>query len=181
MACLLQPGGGRWVVSVRLLLPILLICSGCAVLSKESAQERELRRALLADQSFTVEKIPAQAPAHRAASFRLAAEGCRALRNGRMQEAEDRLEQALSVDPRNPFCYLYLAEIRSMEGDARQAIILLHQGEVLFQGHPYWLSEAYTREGRCWEALDAWDRAEGAYRKALEYNPWNEEARQKMQ
>jgi len=169
------------IVLGHLLLAVLLISSGCAVLSRESAREREVRRAVLEDQSFTVEKIPAEAPAHRAASYRLAAEGYRALQTGQMQEAEDRLEQALSVDPRNPFCYLYLAEIRYREGDARQAIILLHQGQVLFQGHPYWLSEAYAREGRCWEALHAWDKAKEAYGKALEYNPWNEEAAQKIQ
>jgi tetratricopeptide (TPR) repeat protein len=85
------------------------------------------------------------------------------------------------VDPRNPFCYLYLAEIRSREGETRQAIILLHQAEVLFQGHPYWLGEVYTHEGRYWEALDSWDEARAAYSKALEQNPWNEESKQKMQ
>ena len=163
-----------------MLLAVLLI-SGCAALGKGSVGDRELRRAVLKDQSFTVEEIPAKAPAHRAASFRLAAEGYRALRAGRLQQAEDLLEQALSVDPRNPFCCLYLAEIRHGEGNTRQAIILLHQAEVLFQGHPYWLGEAYTREGRYWEALDSWDEARAAYGKALSHNPWNEESRQKMQ
>jgi tetratricopeptide (TPR) repeat protein len=164
----------------HLLIAVLLL-SGCAAVGRESVRERELRRAVLEDQSFTVEAVPAGAPAHRAASFRLAADGYRALRGGRLQEAEDRLEKALSVDPRNPFCYLYLAEIRSREGDARQAIILVHQAQVLFQGHPYWLGEAYTREARYWEALDAWDKAQGAYSKALEHNPWNEESKQRME
>ena len=175
-----QPGTGRRVFLGHLLLAVLLI-SGCAALSRESARENELRRAVLEDRSFTVETVPAEGPAHRAASFRLAAEGYRALRGGQLQEAEDRLEKALSVDPRNPFSYLYLAEIRSREGNARQAIILLHQAEVLFQGHPYWLGEVYTREGRHWEALDSWDEARAAYSKALKHNPWNEESRQKMQ
>ncbi len=181
MGCLFHARSRRSIAFGYWILPVLLIASGCAVLSRESAREREVRRAVLEDQSFTVEKIPAEAPAHRAASFRLAAEGYRALQAGRLEEAEDRLEQALSVDPRNPFCYLYLAEIRSRQGNERQAVILLHQGEVLFQGHPYWLSEAYTREGQCWEALHAWDQAKAAYSKALEYNPWNEEAKQKIE
>jgi tetratricopeptide (TPR) repeat protein len=159
----------------------VLFISGCASLGGQRAREKELRRAVLEDQSFTVETIPAEAPPHRAASFRLAADGYRALRGGRLQEAEDRLEKALSVDPRNPFCYLYLAEIRFREGAARQAVILLHQAEVLFQGHPYWLGEVYTREGRYWEALHSWDKAMSAYRKALEHNPWNEESREKLQ
>jgi tetratricopeptide (TPR) repeat protein len=163
-----------------LLLAVLFI-SGCAALSRESARENELKRAVLEDQAFTVDAVPADAPAHRAASFRLAAEGYRALRGGKLQEAEDRLEKGLSVDPRNPFCYLYLAEIRAREGETRQAIILLHQAEVLFQGHPYWLGEVYTREGRYWETLDSWDEARAAYDKALKHNPWNEESKQKMQ
>ncbi len=170
----------RHVAFAHLLLAVLLI-SGCAALGRESSRENELRRAVLEDQSYTVETVPADSPAHRAASFRLAAEGYRALRAGKLQEGEDRLEKALSVDPRNPFCYLYLAEIRSREGETRQAIILLHQAEVLFQGHPYWLGEVYTREGRYWEALDSWDEARAAYSKALKHNPWNEESRQGME
>jgi tetratricopeptide (TPR) repeat protein len=172
--------GARHVASGHLLLAVLLI-SGCAALGRESSRENELKRAVLADRSFTVDAVPADAPAHRAASLRLAAEGYRALRGGKFEDAEDRLEKALSVDPRNPFCYLYLAEIRSREGETRQAIILLHQAEVLFQGHPYWLGEVYTREGRYWEALDSWDEARAAYSKALQHNPWNEESKRKMQ
>ena len=171
---------GRHVAFGHLLLAVLLI-SGCASLGRESARENELRRAVLEDQSFTVDAVPPDAPAHRAASFRLAAEGYRALRGGKLQDAEDRLEKALSVDPRNPFCYLYLAEIRSREGETQQAIILLHQAEVLFQGHPYWLGEVYTREGRYWEALDSWDEARAAYDKALQHNPWNEESKQRIE
>ena len=180
MGSLFRVRNGRYFAFVHLLLVFLLI-SGCAALGRESSHENELKRAVLADQSFTVDTVPEDAPAHRAASFRLAADGYRALREGNLQEAEDRLEKALSVDPRNPFCYLYLAEIRSRGGETRQAIILLHQAEVLFQGHPYWLGEVYTREGRYWEMLDSWDEARAAYSKALKHNPWNEESRQGME
>ena len=171
---------GRRVAFGHLLLVFLMI-SGCAVLGRDSVGDRDLRRAVLEDQSFTVEEVPEGAPAHRAASFRLAAEGYRALQSGHVREAEDRLEKALSVDPRNPFCYLYLAEIRYLEGDTGQALIFLNQAEVQFQGHPYWLGEVYTRKGLYWEALDSTDKAQSAYGKALEYNPWNEESRQKVE
>lgn len=163
------------------LLLVLLVIAGCAVLGRESVRERQLRRAVLEDQSFTVEEAPAEAPAQRTASFRMAADGYRALRSGQLQEAEDKLEKALSVDPRNPFCYLYLAEIRFREANIQQALILLNQAEVLFQGHPYWLGEVYTRKGLYWEALDFPDKARSAYGKALEHNPWNEESRQKIE
>ncbi len=175
-----QPQSMRYATHGTLLLAVLFI-SGCAALGRGKAHEKELRRAVLEDQSFTVEAVPADAPAHRAASLRLAAEGYRALRAGRAEEAEDRLEKALSVDPRNPFCYLYLAEIRFGEGETQQAIILLHQAEVQFQGHPYWLGEVYTREGLYWESLDLWDKARSAYLKALEHNPWNEESKQRLE
>jgi tetratricopeptide (TPR) repeat protein len=179
--CSTFPGRGRRQVACRYWIPILLAISGCAALGRESVPEDDLRQAVLKDQAFTVETVPADAPAHRGASFRLAAEGYRLLGKGNLEEAEDRLEKALSVDPRNPFCYLYLAEIRYREGETRQAIILLRQAEVLFQGHPYWLGEAYTREGQYWEALDSWDEAKAAYVKALKHNPWNEESRERLE
>jgi tetratricopeptide (TPR) repeat protein len=174
----LLSGVGRLVAFGNTLLVFLLI-AGCAALGRDAARDRDLRRAVLEDQSFTVEQVPEGAPAHRAASFRMAAEGYLALQRGDVGGAEDRLEKALSVDPRNPFCYLYLAEIRFLEGDTGQAQILLNQAEVQFQGHPYWLGEVYTRKGRYWEALDSMDEAQSAYGKALEYNPWNEEAIEK--
>ena len=176
----LLKGAGRRVAFGHVLL-ISLVIAGCAVLGRDSVHDRDLRRAVQEDQSFTVEEVPEGAPAHRAASFRLAAEGYRALQSGNVREAEDRLEKALSVDPRNPFCYLYLAEIRFREGDTGQALIFLNQAEVQFQGHPYWLGEVYTRKGLYWEALDSTDKAQSAYGKALEYNPWNEESRQKIE
>lgn len=180
MSCLFHSRGRRRLALGHLFLAFLLI-AGCAALGKESVRERQLRRAVLEDQSFTVEAAPAEAPAHRTASFRMAADGYRALRSGQLEEAEDKLEKALSVDPRNPFCYLYLADIRFREANIQQALILLNQAEVLFQGHPYWLGEVYTRKGLYWEALDSPDKARTAYGKALEYNPWNEESRKKMQ
>lgn len=175
------PNGGIPFPVILLLLLAASLLSGCAATGRETARERELRRAVLEDRSFTVEEVPAGAPAHKAASLRLAAEGVRALRAGRAEEAEEWLEKGLSLDPRNPFCYLYLAEVRYREGETRQAIILLHQAGVQFQGHPYWLGEVYTREGRYWESLGSPDEARSAYRKALEHNPWNEESRQKLE
>lgn len=159
----------------------LFVLTGCGALGRYSLRDSELRKAVLKDQSFTVDAVPEEAPAHRVASFRLAAEGYRALRSGQVQEAEDRLEQALSVDPRNPFCYLYLAEIRFREADEGQVLVLLNQAEVLFQGHPYWLGEVYTRKGLYWEALGSPDKASSAYAKALEFNPWNEESRRRLE
>lgn len=170
----------RWSAAQFSVLLALLMITGCGALGRYSAHERELRRAVLKDQSFTVEQAPRDAPAHRAASFRLAAEGYRAIQRGDLGEGEDKLETALSLDPRNPFCYLYLAEIRFREGNARQALILLNQAEVLFRGHPYWLGEVYTRRGRYWESLDSPEKARTAYGRALEYNPWNEESRERL-
>jgi len=111
----------------------------------------------------------------------MAAQGFEAMQEGRLQEAEDKLERALSLDSRNPFCYLYLAEIRFEAGDARQALILLDQGEVLFQGHPYWLGEIFARKGLYQESLYAMDKARRAYDRSLEYDPWNRRASEGLQ
>jgi tetratricopeptide (TPR) repeat protein len=144
-----------------------------------SAQEEEGRRELLlADSRYHLQDIPPEWPAQKAASFRVAAEGYWAWKQGRNPEAEDRLERALSLDPKNPFGYFYLAEIRLGEEDYSQALIFLNQAELLFQGHPYWLGEVYTNKGRCHEALRNAEAAARAYSRALEYNPWNEASRE---
>ncbi len=154
---------------------------GCAASAKTSVRERELKRILSEDRQYTLEAVPLESPPQRAASFRIAAQGLRALEEGRMQEAEDKLEKALSLDPRNAFCYLYLAEIRFKGGEIEQALMLLNQSEVLFQGHPYWLSEVFARKGLYLEEMRSTDEARRAYRKALEYNPWNESSKKGLE
>ena len=165
-------------------LAALLFClgfSGCAAAAKGTVRDRQLLEALAVDREYTLQKVPLESPQQRVASFRIAAEGQRALGEGRFQEAEDRLERALSLDPRNPFCYFYLAEIRFRSGNVQQALMLLGQSEVLFQGHPYWLSEVYTKKGLYFEELRSTEEARRAYLKALEYNPWNEEPSKGLQ
>jgi len=157
---------------------LMLLCAvylhGCAASSKLSRQEREIRQALSADAILSVDSAPPEAPPQRVASFRIASQGRKAIQEGRLQDAEDALEKALALDMRNPFCYYYLAEIREKEGKIKQALILLDQAIILFQGNRFWLSEAYARKGACWEGLPDHEKARQAYQKALKYNPWNQ-------
>ena len=166
-----------------LLLLTVAAAAGCAfsrpaVPESGAAPDQEM---VLADRSYSLQNVPPDASPQRTASFRIAAEGQRAFGQGRYQEAEDRFEKALSIDARNAFCYLYLADIRFKERDPQQALMLLEQSEVLFYGHPYWLSEVYTKKGVCLEELQAQEDAVRSYRKALEYNPWNDKARKGLQ
>jgi len=168
-------------------LAVLLVlwgAAGCAPsrsIAPAPPPELDRREAIRADRQFSLKSIPLNASPQRAASFRIAAEGLQALAARRYQEAEDRLERALTLDPRNPFCYLHLAEIRFRAGDPEQALLLLHQAEVHFQGHPYWLSEVFTRKGLYLEALRSPAEARRSYRKALEHNPWNEAPRKRLE
>jgi len=172
---------GLWVV-------LLGVWSGAAVLAGCSAgargavvQEDGLREVLLEDKGFTVNRPPEDASPQRVASFRSAAAGYSALQKGNLYEAEDLLERALGLDPRNPFSYLYLAEVRIQQGEMKQALVFLDQSELRFQGHPYWLCEVYTRKGLCLERLGSAEQALGAYRKALEYDPSNRTSREALQ
>ncbi len=160
-------------VLIGALLFIYLGLAGCTSFTKASFKNRGLRRAVEKDKRFTVQEAPFGAPAQRVASFHIAEKGWQALKKGRWQEAEDLFEKALSLDQRNPFCYFYLAEIRLQEGKPRQALILLKQAEVLFQDHPYWLSEVFEKKGLCLEKLNFPERARAAYDHARQHNPWN--------
>jgi len=157
-------------------LAVLILLSGCAAQTKSG----RLKMALMKDEQFTVQKAPAGSPAQRVASFRIADQGRRAIQQGRLADADDLFEKALSLDRRNPFCYYYLAELRSKEDNFKQALILLNQAQVLFQGHPFWLGEVHAKKGLCWEKLHSPEKARNAYTRALKYNPWNETARKAM-
>jgi len=166
--------GNKAACRFLLLFMAGVLAAGCAATAARVDPEENLREPLLADALFHVQNVLPEFPPQRAASFRVAAEGYLAWKQGRVQEAEERLERALTLDPRNPFGYFYLAEIRFGEGAFPQALIFLNQAEVLFQGHPYWLSEVYESKGRCHEQLRGTEEAARAYTRALEYNPWNE-------
>ena len=160
---------------------LMVVLSGCAAGARGPIQDRQLRAAIEADQQFTLKRIPSEAPAHRVASFRIAGKGLQAIEQNRLEEAEDLLEQALSLDRRNPFCYYYLAELRFQEQDLNQALILLDQARVMFQGHPYWLGEVYAKKGKYFEKLNFPEKARDAYAKALQYNPWNTASKKGLQ
>jgi len=173
--------GTRSVGAGALLAALLtgcLLVSGCASTgARVPPAEEALRAALREDALYDVQNVPPGFPPQRAASFRAAAQGVAAWKQGRLQEAEDRLESALTLDPRNPFGYLYLAQIRIEQGAFPQALIFLNQAEVLLQGHPYWLGEVYAARGVCHEQTGGKAEAAGDYARALEYNPWNETSR----
>jgi tetratricopeptide (TPR) repeat protein len=175
------PHAGRFLR--LLLLAAALLAAGCAATATGPVLEEgdEQKETLLADSRYGLSNIPEDLPPQRAASFRVAARGVLAWKEGRLQEAEDRLERALTLDPRNPFCYFYLAEIRAEQGEIPQALLFLNQAELLFQEHPYWLGEVYAKKGKCLEALRDTEAASRAYTRALEYNPWNEIARKGLE
>ncbi len=154
------------------LLLIYLGLTGCSSLTQASFKNRALHRAIEADKRFTVQQAPHGAPAQRVASFHMAERGWQALQKRQQHKAEDFFDKALSLDRRNPFCYYYLAEIRLQEGKLKQALIFLNQAEVLFQDHPYWLSEVFEKKGRCLEKLNFPQKARRAYDQAEQQNPW---------
>ncbi len=160
------------------LMVVLFSIDGCAqagsVIKEDSAPSR---RSVEADRrSESPSQIPKSTSPERAASLRLSGRGQSALEEGRAEEAVDHFERAIQIDPSNPFAYYYFGLARLAQGRREEALTLLSRAEVLFHDRPHWLCETLVAMGGILEEMGRRQEAAGRFRRALEADPWSEEA-----
>jgi Tfp pilus assembly protein PilF len=118
------------------------------------------------------------APPQVVAATRLAEEGHARLEAGDPEGALDALERAVALDPNNAFAYQYLAEAYLGLERYDQALTFADRAAALGTSvPPVWRSRTFALQGQILETAGNFDRARGAYRKALATDPANDTAR----
>ena len=87
------------------------------------------------------------------------------------------LARALSIDSSNAYAYFYLGRAYLLKKDYHQTLTFLHRAEIGFASDPTWLGETFSFEGLCDEQSGQTAQAAAAYRRALDFSPYNLMAR----
>ena len=130
----------------------------------------------LAAASLNDEIKKADTPA-RAAALRVTEQARTDLQAGKTDDAIRDLGRAVSIDPGNPFEYLYLGRAYIARRNYAQALIFLRRAEIGFATRPDWLGATVGFEGACYEELGQNPEAALAYQRALGTAPSNLTAR----
>lgn len=113
----------------------------------------------------------------RKASLKLTDEGFRESRGGMYVGAMKKFEQAIDIDPTNPFAYFHYGIARLNNKEYQQSIALLDEASEKFGRNERWLSRIYTYKGLSYKGLKDFESSRECFRKAIELDPKNEDAR----
>jgi hypothetical protein len=118
----------------------------------------------------------AQDPA-RNASLRITEAARKEMVSGQLESAIRDLGRALSIDPNNPYAYVYLGRAYILKKNYAQAQTFLQHAEVGFGTDPVWQGETLAFEGVAYEEAGQQALAAATYQKALAVTPGNLTAR----
>jgi len=124
-------------------------------------------------------RIGPKTPPNVAAAMRLIEEGRQQLVQGRYDQALDRFERGVAIDPTNAYGYYYLAQLHYLMKKYDQAIAVAGRA-VTLAAHTTdraWLARAYGLQGAVFEEVGRYADARKAYQKAVETDPNNVAAR----
>ena len=110
------------------------------------------------------------------ASIQLTDQGRRHLAAGQVDQAVSVLQKAISIFPKNPYAYYYLAQTRFLKKEYSQSLPPLEQAELLIPADRIWLSRIHSLRGQVYEGLSRFEEARSEYRRALSNDTRNSEA-----
>lgn len=121
-----------------------------------------------------LDTIDGATPPNVAAATRLVNTARQHIAEGDSGTALDQLEQAIALDPTNPYAYCYLAQLHFSHRDYDQAIAFADRAAALSGSQaPQWASRAYTLQGNAFEAIGRFPDARAAYGRAVAIVPDN--------
>lgn len=127
-----------------------------------------------------VAMITPETPARTALSLRLAEEGRKLLEREEYHKGLSQLEKAISLEARNRYAYYYLAQAHYALGRHRQSLNFLDIAHSYFLGEPLWLARILVWQGKNYEALESFQRADRSYVEALYLDPANRAALERI-
>ncbi len=117
-------------------------------------------------------------PPNVAAATRLIDAGRQQLAQGHYDQAQDRLERGVAIDPTNAYGYYYLAQLYSLMKKYDQASAFAGRAVTLAaRSDRLLLARAYGLQGAVFEEVGRYADARTAYQKAVQADPNNVAAR----
>jgi tetratricopeptide (TPR) repeat protein len=117
-------------------------------------------------------------PPNVAAAMRLIEDGRKQLAQGRYDQAQDRFERAVAIDPGNAYGYYYLAQLNSLLKKYDQASAFVGRAVTLAaRSDQHLLARAYGLQGSVFEDVGRYADARKAYENAVRADPGNTAAR----
>jgi len=123
-------------------------------------------------------RISASTPPNVAAAYRLIEEGRRLLSQDSFDQALQRFERSVAVDPSSAYGYYFLAEVHVRTHTYSQAIAFAGRAAALSSRRDRVCeARAYALQGSVYEKVGRFADARAVYTKALNSDPRNGEAR----
>lgn len=105
-------------------------------------------------------------------------EGRKFIEAGQYDQAGERLERAVAVDPSNSYGYYYLAELKRARREMNQAVAFASRAVSLSsRAEKGWQAVTLTLQGEIFEQVGRFRDARASYSRALQADPSNLGAR----
>jgi len=123
-------------------------------------------------------RIGSSTPPNVAAALRLIEDGRQQMNQRRYDQALDRFERSVAIDPSNAYGYYFLAKLNYVMKKYDQAIAFAGRAtQLVARGDRIWLARTYGLEGAVYEEVGRYPDARRAYQKAVDADPNNLAAR----
>lgn len=120
------------------------------------------------------------APPQEVAAFHLVADGRQQLAGGRTETAIATFQKALALAPSSPHANLALAEAKVRQGAFRAALVYCDRVVRLVGDDPAWRPKLALTRGHAFEGMGDAVRAAEEFRRVLDADPGNQQAREAL-